>query len=55
MDRIEKTLAADKNLSVRAFGLLFFGDLFDKKFKDKEPRDPTDFILNNPSLEVPKL
>ena len=38
----------------RALGLLLLGKKFDITKKEEALRDPTDYILNDPSLRLPK-
>ena len=56
LDRVDKTVTANRNLTARAFGLLLLGKKFDDELKKQdEVRNPTDFIINNPGPSIPDL
>lgn len=53
LDALDKKIKENKRLTVKALGLLLLGrNIEDEELKDKT-RDPTDFILNDPSLTLP--
>ncbi len=56
LDKIEALIKDNPNIAVRAFGILLLGHKFDDEVqKSNEVRDPTDYILNDPSLLAPNL
>lgn len=63
LDKIDKTINTERDLTVKALGLLFMGqEFFDEMEKEEkaEVKDPTEVLLGNffrdpPGLGLPNL
>lgn len=56
LSKLDRTINSDKRLMVRGMGILLLGKEFkDQLDKDRDIRDPTDLILNDPSIRIPEL
>lgn len=51
---IERLITNDRDLSVKAFGILLLGEKFKKETRKEEPTDPTALILR-PGPEIPEF
>jgi len=55
LDRMEKLINSDRDLSTKGFGLLLMGrKFFDSKFKEKV-KDPIDVLLDEITIREPNL
>ena len=60
LDRLDKVINNDRNLTAKAFGILLLGKRFDRTDKkavdppNDEPEDPTKVLLSG-RVKIPKL
>jgi len=46
LDKLDRTINSDQNLSTRAMGLLLLGKkLMDERWKDNKVKDPTELLI----------
>ena len=53
LGKLAQLFGTNQDEVARALGLLFLGKKFDRTKDSAEIRDPTDYILNDPSLRLP--